>query len=1554
VVDPTTLTVSEPSGSGILTFTLTSEPVATVSVDLSTGNNQCAVSASTVDLDATNWITGVTVTVTAVDDLFADGSQGCKIVTAKARSDDPTYNNMNVRDVRVTVEDDEVPGILVVPTSITISEPSGSEIFTLTAASQLTETVSVPLTTSNGQCTVSPGLVILDPTNWTSGVTATVTAVNDMFPDGTQTCLVQTGLSTSVDPGYNGLDPDDVTVTVYDDEGPGIHVEPTSLVVSEPSGSDVFALTLTHQPTATVTVPLSASNSECDVSPGLVILDAGNWATGVEATVTAVDDFVADGTQSCLVETGNASSTDARYNGLNPADVTVVVEDDDAPGIVAVPTGLTISEPADRGILTLTLTSQPTATVSVPIAASNGQCTVSPNSVFLGETDWASGVTVTVTAVDDSIADGAQTCLVETGPSTSADPGYVGLNAEAVIVTVEDDDVAGIVVDPTELTISEPSGSDVFTLVLSSEPTATVTVPLSATNSECDVSPGLVILNAGNWATGVEATVTAVDDFVADGTQSCLVETGNASSTDAGYNGLNAADVTVIVEDDDAPGIVAVPTGLTISEPEDKGILTLTLTSQPTATVSVPIAASNGQCTVSPNPVFLGETDWASGVTVTVTAVDDSIADGAQTCLVETGPSTSADPGYVGLNAEAVIVTVEDDDVAGIVVDPTELTISEPSGSDVFTLVLTSEPTATVTVPLSATNSECDVSPGLVILGAGNWATGVEATVTAVDDFVVDGTQGCLVQTGPSRSADPNYDDRNPEDVIVAVGDDDEPGIMVNPTSLSVSEPSGSSVFTVTLTSQPTATVSIGVTVTSTECTVSPDPISVDEVDWATGVTATVRATDDSIADGAQTCLVQLEPSSSSDLDYVGLDPDDVTVTVYDDEVPGIYVEPTSLVVSEPSGSALFALKLTSQPTETVTVPLSALGGQCKVSPESVSLDEATWTTGVAAIVTAVDDAIADGSQSCLIRTELTSSGDPRYNGLNPDDVTVTVEDDDEPGILVVPTSLLVTEPSGSDVFTVTLTSQPTATVSVPLSAPGVQCGVSPGSVSLGAGNWARGVTATVTAVDDFVADGTQICLVQTGPASSADANYGGRTSDDVRVTVYDDDEPGILSEPTSLVISEPHGSSVLTVTLTSEPTAKVSVPLRALNGQCVISPNSMSLNSINWAAGVTATVTAVDDAVADGTRTCPIRMGPTTSADTNYAGRQPADVLVSVNDDDEAGISVSPTSLTVSEPDGSEIMSLTLTSEPTATVSVPLSTTNDECDVSPGMLELDATNWASGVTATVAAVDDDIEDGTQSCMVRTGFASSADPTYAGRNPTDVSVMVQDDDIVYRVFLPSIERTWPPIPDIPNLHPIVNADGNGTYSISWSAASRADDYVLVEGGDPTFADARDIYEGAATSHVVTGRGAARYYYRVKARNAWGDSEWSTVRLADVLWEAEPNDNALTQANGPLASGLTYYGTFPDQATSQDYYYFDLATRHRVRVWLQNISTGQNYDLVLRRNDAELTAVGYSGQKDNGNEYIDVSDLPAGRYYIQVFHREGTGAEQPYHLKVEYE
>ena len=120
----------------------------------------------------------------------------------------------------------------------------------------------------------------------------------------------------------------------------------------------------------------------------------------------------------------------------------------------------------------------------------------------------------------------------------------------------------------------------------------------------------------------------------------------------------------------------------------------------------------------------------------------------------------------------------------------------------------------------------------------------------------------------------------------------------------------------------------------------------------------------------------------------------------------------------------------------------------------------------------------------------------------------------------------------------------------------------------------------------------------------------------------------------------------------------------------------------------------------------------------------------------------------------------------------------------------------------------------------------------------------------------------------------------------------------------------------------------------------------------MLWEAEPNDQALSQANGPLVSGLTYYGLFPNAADVQDYFYVDLPAAHAVELWLTNIPLGQDYSLVLR--NAALQTVGYSAQPGNTDEYIQTGVLPAGRYYVQVYNASSGGSIQPYHLRVIYE
>ena len=119
-----------------------------------------------------------------------------------------------------------------------------------------------------------------------------------------------------------------------------------------------------------------------------------------------------------------------------------------------------------------------------------------------------------------------------------------------------------------------------------------------------------------------------------------------------------------------------------------------------------------------------------------------------------------------------------------------------------------------------------------------------------------------------------------------------------------------------------------------------------------------------------------------------GLNPDDVTVYVQDEDIAGIDVSPTNLTVSEPSGFSTFDIALTSQPESTVVIPLSALSGECLVSPTSVSLSASDWNIGVTATVYAVDDDFQDGSQPCIVETERAQSNDLNYDQLNPVDVT--------------------------------------------------------------------------------------------------------------------------------------------------------------------------------------------------------------------------------------------------------------------------------------------------------------------------------------------------------------------------------------------------------------------------------------------------------------------------------------------------------------------------------------------------------------------------------------
>jgi len=118
---------------------------------------------------------------------------------------------------------------------------------------------------------------------------------------------------------------------------------------------------------------------------------------------------------------------------------------------------------------------------------------------------------------------------------------------------------------------------------------------------------------------------------------------------------------------------------------------------------------------------------------------------------------------------------------------------------------------------------------------------------------------------------------------------------------------------------------------------------------------------------------------------------------------PGITVTPVEgLVTTEGAGTDVFSVVLDTEPTADVTIDLSSSDlSEGTVSPASLNFIAADWDLPQQVIVTGVDDAIVDGDIPYTIVTAPAVSGDPDYNGLDADDVSVTNLDDDGAGVTV-------------------------------------------------------------------------------------------------------------------------------------------------------------------------------------------------------------------------------------------------------------------------------------------------------------------------------------------------------------------------------------------------------------------------------------------------------------------------------------------------------------------------------------------------------------------------
>ena len=721
-----------------------------------------------------------------------------------------------------------------------------------------------------------------------------------------------------------------------------------------------------------------------------------------------------------------------------------------------------------------------------------------------------------------------------------------------------------------------------------------------------------------------------------------------------------ADNVQITVPDDDTPGVTSTPTALTIAE-GDQDTYTVVLDTQPANHVTItPTSGDEDIATLSPATLTFTPDNWNQPQTITVAAEHDDDA------YDESVTITHDVSGYGDVTTtDEVVVACPDDDTAGVTIAPTTLTITEGDEST-YTVVLDSRPAANVIVtPTSGDEDIATLSPATLTFAPDNWNTPQTITVAAThDDDAYD--ESVMITHDVS-----GYDHVTTAAAVqAAVNDDDTPGATVEPTTLTVNE-GNHSTYTVVLDTRPAANVIVTPTSGDEDvATVSPETLTFTPDNWNQPQTITLATTHDDNAYDESTTITH----AVSGYDHVTT-ADEVIVAILDDDTAGVTVAPTTLTITEGDESA-YTVVLTSRPAANVTItPTSGDEDVATLSPATLTFVPDNWNQPQTITVTAEHDDDAYDESTTIIHAV---SG---YDHITiADEVVAAIPDDDTAGVTIAPAALTIAE-GDENTYTVVLTSRPAANVTItPTSGDEGVATLSPATLTFVPDNWNTPQTITVTAEhdDDAYDESTTITHAVSGYDHIT-------TADEVVVACPDDDTAGVTIAPTTLTITE-GDQDTYTVVLTSRPAANVTItPTSGDEGIATLSPATLRFAPDNWNTPQTITLAAThDDDAYDESVT--ITQAIAGYDDVTIA----ATVQVSVPDDDTAGVTIAPTTLTVAE-GSQDTYTVVLDTRPAANVTItPTSGDEDVATLSLATLTFAPDNWNTPQTVTVAMWEDD------------------------------------------------------------------------------------------------------------------------------------------------------------------------------------------------------------------------------------------------------------------------
>ncbi|MBF2759256.1 MAG: hypothetical protein ISN28_03135 [Ectothiorhodospiraceae bacterium AqS1] len=1268
VLSPTTALALDEGESGSFDVKLSAQPKEDVTVSLSSDDDaSITLSPTSLTFTPLNWNKVQSVSVEATED--SDNADESATITLTA-SEEITAPDAT-KSVTVTDDDSAFSGTVVFSPEgdLTIDEgESGSISVKLSEAPkenvkvQVYSDLDIAATTSK----------TFTPSNWNTLQSVSIQANHKAGTTyqsgdlGATITNIRTGSLIKTQTSSNAT----LIITDSDSSAPTgtIVLSPATALTIDEGESESFTVKLSVQPNENVTVSLSSDNGDITLSPSSLAFTLSNWDGTQSVTVNAGEDD--DSVDDTATLTLAASAGIAAPNATKAITVT-----DDDPAfsgtVIFSPDGDFTVEEGESASIEIKLSEAPKENVRVQAFGSFGILIDGRVLNIFTPSNWDTLQTVSFRALDDPYGSYQKSPFRYSVYNARTSKTIISQALSNMTLIIEDSDApvpdGTIVLSSSDDLEIDESESASFTVKLSIQPKANVTVSLSSDTAGVSPSPDRLTFTLLNWKTAQSVSVTAEPDN--DTVDETAVITLSAS------DGIDAPDVTIgaNVTDDDqsstpAGNIVLSPAGtLAITEGVSK-VLGVRLSVMPQGNVIVRLSTTLDDLSLFPASLAFTSSSWNKVQRVSVRAAHDDDLEGFSDTI--TAFATG------GINAlettKAVDVSDDDSPVGAIVLSSTATLALDEGDSASFGVRLSIKPNANVTVSLAKTRDDLSLSPTGLTFSPTNWNTMQTVTVRAAhDDDSLDSSDTITLSAAGGIDA---------PDVTKAVSviDDDPPSgnIVLSSTAILAIDEGESASFDVKLGVLPKGKVSIALSKGNDDLLLSPSGLTFTEANWdrEQRVTVSVGHDEDSADD---TDIITLTASGGLVATATK------SVNISDDDPPDgtIVLSPAGTLAIDEGGSVRLDIRIGTQPKGNVTIALSKTNDDLSLLPSSLVFTVSNWDRSQSVTVSAAhDEDAADDNDTVALR----ASGGLVATVTK----TVSIIDDDPPNgaIILSPAGTLAIDEGGSEILAVRLGTRPKGSVTVALSKTNADLSLSPIRLNFTESDWARSQNVIVKAEhdDDALNDSDTITLVASGGLVA-------RATKKVEIGDGDTLAPAIVLSPADTLVFGEGESERFSVRLGTRPQGVVLIALSKKNDDISLSLPHLAFTETNWHRWQQLTVSAIqDDDLSDDSDIIDLLA----SGDSIYRGLSASLPITVIDSPGELAISAETIDLIEGLPPRSFSLRLGVPLVDTDIVFVSLSNTDPDITLSPFSLLFTKNNWGEPQSVDIEAAEDpDHED---------------------------------------------------------------------------------------------------------------------------------------------------------------------------------------------------------------------------------------------------------------------